>query len=94
MKRLYLAGPMSSLPDFNYPAFDRRAAELRALGWIVENPAENPVPPCGSWAGYMRMALRQLSTCDAIHLLPGWEASKGARLEWLIAEKLGLEVVL
>lgn len=94
MTRIYIAGPMSGLPDFNYPAFDRRAAELRALGWIVENPAENPVPPCGSWAGYMRMALCQLATCTHIHMLPGWEQSKGARLEWHIAEALGLEVLL
>ena len=93
MTRVYVAGPMSGLPDFNYLAFDRKAAELRAQGWAVENPAENPVPACGSWAGYMRMALRQLSTCTHIHMLPGWEQSKGARLEWHIAEQLGLEVV-
>ena len=94
MTRVYVAGPMSGLPDFNYLAFDRKAAELRAQGWAVENPAENPVPACGSWAGYMRMALRQLSTCTHIHMLPGWEQSKGARLERHIAEQLGLEVVL
>lgn len=30
--------------------------------------------------------------CDAIHLLPGWEASKGARAERAVAEWLGLGV--
>ena len=50
MTRIYLAGPMSGLPELNYPAFHAKAAELRAAGHHVENPAENPAPPCGSWA--------------------------------------------
>lgn len=41
----------------------------------------------------MRLSIRQLVTCDAIHLLPGWEKSKGATLEAHIAERLELEVL-
>ncbi|WP_050872407.1 DUF4406 domain-containing protein [Comamonas testosteroni] len=92
-KRVYLSGPMSGLPELNYPTFNDKATELRARGWHVENPAENPPPPCGSWRGYMRMALWQLVSCEAIYLLPGWENSKGARLEYSIAQSLGLEVI-
>ena len=91
-KRIYLAGPMSGLPELNYPAFHAKAAELRAAGHHVENPAENPAPPCGSWQGYMRMAIAQLVTCDAIHLLPGWEASRGAQLEFNLANEMGLRI--
>lgn len=40
MKRCYLAGPMRSKPQFNYPAFMDGAARLRAAGWEVFNPAE------------------------------------------------------
>lgn len=94
MDRTYLAGPMSNLPDFNYPAFHKAAALLRANGLHVENPAENPVPDCGTWAAYMRMALAQLVTCDAIALLPGWTASRGARLEHKVAVELGMRVVV
>jgi len=92
MKRIYIAGPMTGLPEFNYPAFNRAAAALRAQGHHVENPAENPAPACGSWAGYMRLALPQLCTCDAVHRLPGWKQSRGARLESFVARVLGLEV--
>lgn len=94
MKRIYVAGPMSNLPDFNYPAFHAEAARLRALGFEVFNPAENPVPPCGSWGGYMRMAIAQLVQCEAIRLLPGWENSSGARLEEHIAMRLGMRIFL
>lgn len=91
--RVYIAGPMTGLPDFNYPAFHAEAARLRSAGFEVENPADNPHPPCGSWNGYMRMAIRQLSHCDAVAFLPGWNGSRGARLEHRIALDLGLSVI-
>lgn len=92
-KRLYLAGPMSGKPFNNYPAFHAAAAGLRSLGLHVENPADNPAPPCGTWLGYMRMALRQLALCDTVVMLPGWMWSRGARIEWLLAKLLGLRVM-
>jgi hypothetical protein len=90
--KLYLAGPMSGIKDFNYPAFNAEAARLRTMGHHVENPAENPVPPCGTWTGYMRMALRQLVECECVVLLPGWVESKGAVIERNLAQALGMPV--
>lgn len=92
MKRIYISGPMTGLPELNYPAFNAAAELLRADGFEVENPAENPEPECGSWAGYMRLALVQISRCEGLLLLPGWLDSKGARLELHIAQQLGLQV--
>ena len=92
MKRLYIAGPMSGLPANNYPAFNAAATELRARGFHVENPAENEAPPCGSWLGYMRLAIRQVAVCDAVVLLPGWHHSRGARVEFRLAEGMGLAI--
>lgn len=40
MKRCYVAGPMRSIPLFNFPAFHAAAAKLRSEGWTVFNPAE------------------------------------------------------
>lgn len=94
MKRLYIAGPMTGLPDLNYPAFNAEAERLRALGYHVENPAENPEPECGTWLGYMRMAIVQLVNCDIVAMLPGWGASTGASIERDLAIDLGLEVVM
>lgn len=90
--RIYIAGPMSGYPDLNYPDFNEAAATLRRLGWHVENPAENLAPACGSWEGYMRLAIAQLITCEAIFLLSGWEKSKGAKIEYLLAVELGLDI--
>lgn len=91
-QRIYLAGPMSGMPDLNYQAFHAAAKRLRQAGHHVENPAENPTPACGTWLGYMRMAIAQLVTCDGIHMLRGWSGSRGANLEYDLAVSLGLEV--
>ena len=61
MTRIYIAGPMSGLPDLNYPAFHAMAERLRAKGLHVESPAENDPPACESWLGYMRLAVAQLA---------------------------------
>lgn len=92
MTRVYIAGPMSGIENLNYPEFNRAAAQLRDLGYHVENPAENPAPPCGSWEGYMRLAIAQLVKCEEIHLLRGWSQSKGAKIERELAGHLGLIV--
>lgn len=90
--RVYIAGPMTGHPDFNYPEFNKVAASLRALGYHVENPAENPEPPCGTWQGYMRMAIAQLVTCGEIHMLRGWRQSRGSVIEHRLAFDLGLVI--
>ena len=41
MKRIYIAGPMRHYRDFNFPAFHAAAAQLRAQGHFVFNPAEH-----------------------------------------------------
>ncbi|MCL8299427.1 DUF4406 domain-containing protein [Pseudomonas mosselii] len=91
-KRVYISGPMTGFPDFNYPAFNAAAADLRAAGVHVENPAENPKPPCGTWLGFMRLAVAQISHCDYVVTLPGWAESRGARVEVELAQGLGLPV--
>lgn len=92
---IYVAGPMSGLPEHNYPAFDAAAAALADLGFEVLNPVDvelvNPTPGVHqSWQWYMREAIRMVSRADALAFLPGWHSSRGARLEHRIGAGLRL----
>lgn len=90
--KIYVAGPMTGLPEFNYPAFRDAATRLRAMGAEVEDPSTNVNPTPDDYHGWLRAGIAQLITCDAVALLPGWETSGGARLEVIVGATLGLRV--
>lgn len=92
-RRIYVAGPMTGLPQLNFPAFHAAAAHLRTYGYEVVNPAEINPDHSMSWEDCMRKDIAELVTCAAIYLLPGWERSKGASLEHHVAERLGLHII-
>ena len=89
LPRLYVAGPMTGLPDYNYPAFDGAAALLASVGYGVENPADNEALFKDRSVAHL---VTQLLRCDAVATLEGWWNSGGARWEVQTAGILGLEV--
>lgn len=90
--KIYISGPMTGLPEYNYPAFNTAAAALRAAGFDVANPAEKDLPLGLPWVTYLRRDLVDLLDCEAVALLPGWQDSKGACLERHVAEALGMPI--
>ncbi len=96
-RRLYIAGPMSGIPDLNYPLFNEVAEFYRAEGYHVENPAENTIDASITdsflqWQEFMRLSIAQLITCDVVAVLPDYLASRGAALEVHIAKAIGLTI--
>lgn len=112
-RTIYLAGPMTGIPQFNHPAFMAAATLLRAEGHTVFNPVENDMKKYGeefivknkkgdaekaAKAGFsLRKALKDdlvwiCENADTIALLPGWEKSAGARVEWALAIALDMDI--
>lgn len=92
MTIVYLSGPMTGLPDFNYPAFNAKADELFIAGYTVRNPATTIGLDSWEWADWMRAAIKLQMEADVVHMLPGWRKSRGARIERRLALILGQRV--
>lgn len=97
--KVYLGGPMTGLPDYNYAEFQRAAEVLRTQGYEVLNPADidkvfdiNPVTHPQTWQWYMRKAIAMLLEAEELVLLPGWQRSKGANLEHHLATQLQMPI--
>lgn len=89
---VYISGPMTGLPDSNREAFRQAAFHWRENTYDVCNPVDIYVPDGSSWETYLREDLKALLNCTAIAMLPGWEQSRGARVEHLIAVILDMPV--
>lgn len=95
--RIYLAGPMSGLPELNYPAFADAASQLRQLGAFVCNPAElsQPDSPTNTYRNCLAVDLAWIiGHAEMIVVLPGFEKSPGANVEIALALALKLPIML
>ena len=89
---VYICGKMSDVEDYNRPAFNRAAYELRDAGFAVFNPAEVSGADTWRWSDYMRVSLRGMLECDALYVLDGYDTSQGANIEIRLARELGMPV--
>lgn len=80
---IYIAGPISGMPEKNRDAFYLAEERWKLEGWTVVNPrrlddiAGNEDLP---WEFYLRRDIKLLADCHAIALLEGWVNSRGVRL--------------
>lgn len=83
MPRIYIAGPMTGLPGYNFDVFHRVAHVWRSGGWDVVNPAEEfdgktDLP----YRAYVERDIERLKTVDAIAMLEGWDGPNARGSVW------------
>ena len=85
-------GPITGREFSNGPAFERAYEFLVRKGHSPINPHAlcRHHPADSSHADYMEMCLGAIGRCQAIYMLPGWEQSKGARMEYREATERGM----
>jgi hypothetical protein len=102
---VYVSGPVTGLPDNNAGAFNEAEKILRGredvltvinpvrIGQNVEYLFKNVYNAPVRREDYMRACIRELTRATHIAYLPGWEHSRGAKLEHAIADSLGIEEI-
>lgn len=93
IKKVFISGPMTGLPNLNRDAFNEAEKLLKAAGFSVFNPAWLDLDPGFSDADIAAIDLAALKRCNYIYQLEGWEKSKGASAEWMVAMWCGLKPV-
>lgn len=91
-KRVYLSGPITNVK--NYKGLFMFVEELAALDDAeqIYNPAAQ-IPASSSWEQAMHRCLSEITNYDTIVMLPGWNVSRGARLERDVALACGMRVL-
>ncbi len=104
-KKVYIAGKIGE----DYPSettlwkFERAERLIQSRGYETFNPtrsglgteAEALAKLNGTdfYREIMLLDLRELAKCDAICMLPDWNESPGAVVEFRFAEAIGLEIM-
>lgn len=103
---IYISGPITSLQklgeDWKAP-FIAASAALRRLGFRqIFNPVDIAIGVeavaetfrrKATYGDYMKSDIEMLLKCKSILMLRGWENSRGAQLEYQIADAIGIEVL-
>lgn len=95
MAKVYISGPITGVDDYK-EKFARVEEMYKAAGHYVLNPAKlsDLLPEdCTTWKQYMDFAIELLKMSSIVVMLPGWEKSKGACVEYYLARELDKMII-
>lgn len=95
MNKVYIAGKISGLEYLKtFEKFYKAEKRLSRLGFDVINPMHLVKDPEANWDIAMRVCISTMvEQCDTIFLLPDWKLSRGATLEYQIANELQFKLL-
>lgn len=93
--KIYISGKISGLPISEVVAKFREAErKIRKFGQTPINPLNNRLPIETEWADQMGKDIALLLRADAIYMLPDWQHSDGATIEYLIARQRRMRIFM
>ncbi len=93
--KIYISGRVTGLePEVYEKQFSTVKAELEKAGHEVINPLTDILhEDTTNWGLTIMECLPHVAQCDCIAMLPGWERSNGAQIEYHFARGLNLQVL-
>lgn len=93
--KIYIAGRVTGVkPEVYEKQFATVKAELEKAGHEVINPLTDiPHEDTTNWGLTIMECLPYVAQCDCIAMLPGWERSDGAQIEYHFARGHHLQVL-
>lgn len=91
---IYISGAITGTTDY-IERFNKAENDLISQGYDVVNPARinANLPEICTHKDYMKMSITELSLCDTIYLLKGYEKSVGAMEELKYAVENGYTII-
>jgi nucleoside 2-deoxyribosyltransferase len=92
MKKIYIAGPITGREYGEAKLHFENAAAYceEVLNMVPVNPMALVHAHDKEWISYMRVGIKAMMDCDALYMLDGFSASKGAQVELQLA--MGLRI--
>lgn len=91
--KIYISGKITGLPlQETRERFADAQAFLDEIGFEAVNPMEKGLSDDLPWEQHMVKDIELLFSCDAIYMMDNWMESKGAQIEYDIANRLGKDV--
>jgi len=105
MKRIYIAGKVSNLPEQEVLAkFGNAQSAIELLGFEVVNPMtlvkthikehflNQPLTDAEIWELAIKVCIKAMIDCDGVVVLPCWNDSKAAKIERQLADDLDMQI--
>lgn len=94
-RRWYVSGPMAVFgndQEYLTQLFTDVAHQIRHWGMESITPLEDGLSWDAPYVDHLLADLRNLNECQGVYLLPGWEFSRGCRIEVEWARRFGIPI--
>ena len=92
--KVYISGPIAHYDlSERKTAFAKTALYLKCSEYDTVNPFDNGIHDDAPWQEHMKADMKLLLECKYIYMMPGWQLSKGCKLELDVATSCDIETI-